>query len=48
MSDLSFGQPSPSDVTQPSNTPMETSIDLMHYYRLILRNLWKIILFDID
>jgi len=47
MSDLSFGQPGPSDVTQPSNTSMESSIDLVHYYRLILRNLWKIILFAI-
>jgi len=43
MTELSFGQPG--DVK--TSNAMESNIDFAHYYRLILRNLWKIILFSI-
>jgi len=45
MSDLSFGQPS--EVKPDNAAAAEASIDLLHYYRLIMRNLWKIILFSV-
>lgn len=51
MSELSFDQPGsaakPASVF--SNSPFggDSDLDLMHYYRLLLRNLWKIAMFSI-
>ena len=49
MSEINFGQPQNASVNQNATSPIgaASDIDLMHYYRLIKRNLWKIILFSL-
>ncbi|ODS23134.1 hypothetical protein AB835_10455 [Candidatus Endobugula sertula] len=52
MSEISFNQPKNSVPILGAGSNFnpfgsESDIDFMHYYRLILRNLWKIILFSI-
>jgi len=59
MSEISFTQPNTasSSTREAASLPItdqaaalfrsESDLDLMHYYRLLLRNLWKIILFSL-
>ena len=50
MSEISFDQqgtvPKPNSPLNASPFGGDSDFDLMHYYRLIMRNLWKIILFS--
>jgi capsular exopolysaccharide synthesis family protein len=47
MSEINFGQADNHSASKDSVNNVDAGIDVMYYYRLMLRNLWKVILFSL-